>query len=104
MRVAIDGPALRRVREWQGRTVADLASAVGLTTSGLAHVEVGRRQSVSDAVFRELVAELDIVERPDWIVPRPSGIPTPRSSTESGLSSGITPGIIAASRPGKRAA
>lgn len=95
VRVPIDGPALRRVREWQSVTVTDLAKAVGLTPAGLCHVELGRRQSVTSEVFFALVAALDIRERPDWIRPAPeANIPAPRQSMDSGLPSGITSGII----------
>lgn len=95
MRVAVAGASLRKLRCLHQVTVTDLARAVGMTPSGICHIENGRRDSVKVAVFQALVRELDIVDRPDWLMPPPEvDIPGPRSSTASRLPSSTASGII----------
>lgn len=79
MRVDVDGEALRKLRRLHGLAGADLARSVGITPSGLGHVEQGRRQSVSGEVFLALVKALDVEDRPDWLMPAAEApIPSPR--------------------------
>lgn len=67
MRVAIDGDALRTLRQLRGLSPTSLAGAVGVTEGTIRHLETGRRASVRGEVFAELVDALDIGARPDWI-------------------------------------
>lgn len=99
MRVDVDGEALRKLRRLHGLAGADLARSVGITPSGLGHVEQGRRQSVSGEVFLALVKALDVEDRPDWLMPAAEvRVPGPRSSTSSRFSSGIASGTLCEKR------
>lgn len=60
--VQIHGPALRHVREQQGRTIGQLARAVGVSTGFLSRVELGVKRGVGVEVFHLLVQELHLVD------------------------------------------
>lgn len=56
--IEVHGFALREIRELRGRTVADLAQALGVDRSYITHLEVGSKRRVSPALYHALCAEL----------------------------------------------
>lgn len=59
---AVNGPALRCIRERSGRSCSSLAKAVGVDVSFLARVERGEKRGVSLAVLVGIVRELEIAD------------------------------------------
>lgn len=60
--VAIDGAAVRRLRELKGLAVADLAPLCGITPGYLSHIELGRRRP-SPPVFARICDALGVSDR-----------------------------------------
>jgi DNA-binding XRE family transcriptional regulator len=56
--VEVHGYALRVIREARGRKVADLAAALGVDRSYIAHLENGSKRRVSPEFYSALLAEL----------------------------------------------
>lgn len=61
--VGINGPALRFIRVLSGVGVRELAGRIGRDRSYIAHIELGRVQRVSPAVFNALLLALEIEDR-----------------------------------------
>lgn len=94
MRVPLDGDALRTLRTLNRRSTTSLAEAVGVTPAALCHIERGRRQSVSPAVYEALVRELGIEARPDWIMPHQRVTSDTPDSSPVGLSLRTSLGMV----------
>ncbi|MDN5724320.1 MAG: helix-turn-helix domain-containing protein, partial [Propionibacteriales bacterium] len=78
------GPRLRAVRVERGRTLADLASAAGMSTSTLSRLESGKRQASLELLLpltRELRIGLD-----DLV---PAEVPDPRVRPARSVRNGV---------------
>lgn len=61
--VAIDGAQVRELRKLSGRTVTQLAAAVGISFQYLSMIERGTRASVSSPVFVRICDGLGVEDR-----------------------------------------
>jgi len=58
--VEIHGYALRVIREARGRAVRELAEALGVDRSYIAHIENGTSRRVSRTFYNKLLAEIQV--------------------------------------------
>lgn len=58
--VEVHGYALRVIREARGRKVTDLATALGVDRSYIAHLENGSKRRVSQEFYSALLLELRV--------------------------------------------
>lgn len=74
--VEVHGYALRMIREARGRKVSDLATALGVNRSYIAHLENRSKRHVSKVLYNALLTELQVDDyrallavAPEWGAP-----------------------------------
>lgn len=96
--IKVHGPALRFARMAFGFSLAEVATAAGVSVGFLARVERGDKRGVGREVFERIAFRLAPID-PRVLMVNPYVAQDTDSGVVSGLPSGIAPGIISGSTP-----